>query len=92
MEKYPASKGTTDKPELIKSYTRDIGRTGKMLADFYNDQPDELKATPDELKMAEVAVLRLYTGPWWVLESNLSRMLSWHPRPVNPTSSQVQGD
>ena len=79
VETYPSSKGEAPgvpndedirlaEPEerdeyerLKKPYTRDWQNTGKTLADFVAAQPkQELR---ERLSPAEVAVLRLYTGP-----------------------------
>ena len=79
VETYPSSKGEAPgvpndddirlaEPEereeyerLKKPFTRDWRNTGKTLADFVAAQPK--KESRERLSPAEVAVLRLYTGP-----------------------------
>ena len=63
MEVYPSSKGNAPNPEDKLSYTRDLGHGGKRLDDFWLAQPQRDAA--DALSRAEIAVTRLYTGPWF---------------------------
>jgi len=63
VRQYPASKGSAPNPEQEPAYTRDLEHRGKRLDDFWRQQPQFGKER--ELSRAEVAVLRLYTGPWF---------------------------
>ena len=67
-EEYPSSKGEAPSEELKQSYTRDLRNSSLELQDFYDRQP-ELGNGPGQipklLTKAEVAILRMYTGPWF---------------------------
>jgi hypothetical protein len=60
-EAYPSTKGVAPSDALEPSYTRDLGRTGWTLSKFHEAQP----TVPEPLSLAETAVLRTYTGPWF---------------------------
>ena len=67
-QQYPASKGLAPSDDLVRSYTRDLGHHGQMLVEFFNAQPNQGTGPgeiPKMLTMAEIAILRLYTGPWF---------------------------
>ena len=72
VEQYPSSKGKSPvgQPWLEAAYTRDYRRAGKRLEDFWREQPALSRRgksgegdSEHELTMAEVATLRLYSGP-----------------------------
>ena len=63
IEEYPSSKGDAPNPSSIAEYTREWMRTGLTLDDFVSRQPVELAKIDKELNRADVASLRLYTGP-----------------------------
>ena len=65
VENYNDSKGPAPSFEEQPAYTRDLGHHGKRLDDFWREQPAQLRETREELSRAEIAVLRLYTGPWF---------------------------
>ena len=69
QELYPSTKGYApkDKPELVPSFTRDKGRTGWTLAAFHEQQPAVQRSLEQSkvLSLAEIAILRVYTGPWF---------------------------
>jgi len=58
---YPSSKGEAPSQAELPAYVRDLGHAGFSLEDFHKRQPG--LGTKNELTLAEVAVLRLYTGP-----------------------------
>ena len=60
-ETYPASKGAAPNEAEEPAFTRDLEHEGLTLDDFFHRQPG--LGTSDELTKAEVATLRLYTGP-----------------------------
>ena len=65
---YPSTKGVAPSDALVPSYTRDLGRTGWFLSQFHEAQPTEGNGPgqiPERLSLAETAVLRTYTGPWF---------------------------
>jgi len=67
-EAYPSTKGVAPSDALVPSYTRDLGRTGWTLSNFHEAQPTEGNGPgqiPERLSLAETAVLRTYTGPWF---------------------------
>jgi hypothetical protein len=67
-EAYPSTKGEAPSDALVPSYTRDLGRTGWTLSNFHEAQPTEGNGPgqiPERLSLAETAVLRTYTGPWF---------------------------
>lgn len=68
-EQYPGTKGNDgyapgDPPtqELKDSYTRDLGHDGWRLKRFFDEQP----TYTNELTESEIAILRMYSGPWFV--------------------------
>ena len=62
-ESYPSSKGEAPTQEQVPSYTRDLGHDGVSLHEFWRRQP---LTGSDRVTVVEVAVLRAYTGPWFV--------------------------
>ena len=78
-EQYPASKGLAPNPELEPAFTRDKGRDGWTLKDFHDKQPAGQQGWGEEwlLSLAEVAILRLYTGPWFVAINFFLRYGPW---------------
>jgi len=67
-EAYPSTKGVAPGDALVPSFTRDLGRTGWTLSKFHEAQPTEGNGPgqiPERLSLAETAVLRTYTGPWF---------------------------
>ena len=67
-EAYPSTKGVAPSDALVPSYTRDLDRTGWVLSKFHEAQPSEGNGPgqiPERLSLAETAVLRTYTGPWF---------------------------
>jgi hypothetical protein len=68
IEAYPSTKGVAPSDALVPSYTRDLGRAGWVLSKFHEAQPTEGNGPgqiPERLSLAETAVLRTYTGPWF---------------------------
>ena len=66
-EEYPSTKGEAPSEQLKPSFTRDKGRTGWTLEQFYDEQPAKQRSGVEawQLSLAEVAILRIYTGPWF---------------------------
>ena len=74
-EAYPATKGDAPRPELVPSYTRDLGHESWSVQRFWEAQPNKLRGarswldrnlpggSPEELTELEVIMLRLYSGP-----------------------------
>ena len=65
MQEYPSSKGEAPTTSETPSYTRDLDHGGMTLQEFWQRQPDSLKGTKNELSLPEVAIARMYTGPWF---------------------------
>ena len=68
VQRYPASKGNAPREDLVGSYTRDLGQAGSTLQDFYHRQPavgNGAGQIREKLSLAEIVILRCYTGPWF---------------------------